>query len=130
MNTRGLQSMTAARIADVECEVLFNHSTPQDDGSSLNAVETIDTQASVVPLQPKDIQRLLEGGITVRNGVSIVLKNVPNQRPDKIIAESKSWRILNWTFVYAYDDIDEYDEYVTEFGTIVATCDEISIEGV
>lgn len=130
MNTRGLQSMTAARIADVECEVKFNHSTLQDDGSSLNAVETIDTMASVVPLQPKEIQRLQEGGINVRNGVSIVISNVPNQRPDQIIASGKSWRILNWTFVYAYDDIDEYDEYVTEFGTIVATCDEMTIEGV
>jgi hypothetical protein len=130
MNTRGLQSMTAARIADISCQVFYNHSTPQDDGSSLNAIETIDTMASVVPLRPQEILRLLEGGIIVRNGVSIVLTNVPNRRPDKIIADSKSWRILDWTFVYAYDDIDEYDEYMEEFGTIVATCDEITIEGV
>lgn len=122
--------MTAARIADISCQVFYNHSTPQDDGSSLNAIETIDTMASVVPLRPQEILRLLEGGIIVRNGVSIVLTNVPNRRPDKIIADSKSWRILDWTFVYAYDDIDEYDEYMEEFGTIVATCDEITIEGV
>jgi hypothetical protein len=122
--------MTAARISDVSCEVLFNHSTLQDDGSSLNTVETIDTMASVVPLQPKEIQRLLDNGITVRNGVSIVVTNVPNRRPDQIIADSKSWRILDWTFVYAYTDVDEYDEYEEEFGTIVATCDEMTIEGV
>jgi hypothetical protein len=122
--------MTAARISDVECEVLFNHSILQDDGSSLNTVETIYTMASVVPLQPKEIQRLLDNGITVRNGVSIVVTNVPNRRPDKIIADSKSWRILDWTFVYAYTDVDEYDEIEEEFGTIVATCDEMTIEGV
>lgn len=125
MNTRGLQSMTASRIADVECQVIFNHSVLRDDGSSYNAVETINTMASVIPLQPKEIQRLQEGGITVKNGVSIVVKDVPDKRPDKIIANEKSWRIINWNFVFAYDDMDEYDEAVAEIGTIVATCDEI-----
>ena len=130
MNTRGLQSMVASRIADVECQVIFNHSILRDDGSSRNVIETIPTMASVVPLQPKDIQRLLEGGITVKNGVSIVTENVPNKRPDKIIADGKSWRILNWTFVFSHNELDEYGDEVTEYGTTVSTCDEMTIEGV
>lgn len=130
MNTRGLQSMTAARIADVPCQVIFNHSILRDDGSSRNVTETIETMASVAPLQPTDIQRLREGGITVNNGVSIVAEKVPNKRPDRIIADGKTWRILNWSFIFAYNDMDEYDDEVTEYGTTVATCDEITIENV
>lgn len=114
MNTRGLQSMTASRIADTKCKVIYNISELQDDGSSESTSKPIYTYASIVPLQPKEIQRLREGGITVRNGVSIVLVNVQDLRPDRIETGTQSWRILTWTF---------------DSGTAVAACDEISIEG-
>jgi hypothetical protein len=107
--------MTASRIADIKCKVLYNISELQDDGSSEDISKPLYTYASIVPLRPKEIQRLLEGGITVRNGVSIVLTNVQDLRPDKIVTDKNSWRVLTWTFMQ---------------GTAVAECDEITIEGV
>ena len=133
MNFRGLQSMAANRACDLSCFMVYNTKvdSPNNDGTFIVTTERYPVKASVLPLQPHDIQRLREGGTEVRNGVSIIIADVPNRIPDRIENGRQKWRVLSWSFAYAYDEYseyDEYDDYVTiPNGTVVALCDEISI---
>lgn len=122
MNLRGLPSMAARRIADTSCVVTYNLLTRLDDGSSTVTPRDLTLKASIQPLQPIDIQRLQEGGIEVVNGVSILISEALAERPEKLEADGKKWRILNWSFVPAYDD-----ESGNPVGTVVAQCDEIRV---
>jgi len=122
MNLRGLVSMVARRVADTTCDVTYNTLTPLDDGSCTVVPMTMTLQASIHALQPIDIQRLQTAGIEVRNGVSIVLSEALEERPEKIEARGKSWRILTWTFVSAYEN-----ESGNPVGTVVTVCDEIRV---
>ena len=122
MNTRGLTSMMARRTADTTCNVIYNTLVPQDDGSSLVTPVSLTLKASICALQPVDIQRLREGGIEVKNGVSILISEALEERPERIEADGKSWRILTWSFVAAYEN-----ESGMPIGTVVAVCDEIRV---
>jgi hypothetical protein len=122
MNLRGLASMTARRIADTACSVFYNVLSPQDDGSSTVTPTAMTLKGSIKALQPVDIERLREGGIEVQNGVSIVLSEALEERPEKITADGKSWRILTWAFISAYEN-----ESGNPVGTVVAQCDEIRV---
>ena len=122
MNTRGLTSMMARRAADTTCDVIYNTLTPLDDGSCTVTPVTMTLKASICALQPVDIQRLRAGGIEVQNGVSILMSEALEERPEKIEADGKAWRILTWSFVPAYEN-----ESGMPIGTVVAICDEIRV---
>jgi len=120
---RGLPSLAARRIADSTCDVIYNTLTPEDDGSSTVTQVILTLKASIKPLQPVDIKRLREGGIEVQEGVSILISEALEERPERIEADGKKWRILSWSFIPAYEN-----ESGNPIGTVVAACDEIRVE--
>lgn len=122
MMLRGLPSMAARRIADTTCDMIYNTLTPEDDGSSTVLETLLTLKASIKPLQPVDIKRLREGGIEVQEGVSILIAEALEERPERIEADGKKWRILTWSFIPAYNN-----ESGNPIGTVVAQCDEIRI---
>ena len=122
MNLRGLVSMVAHRVADTECDLTYNVLTPLDDGSCTVTPSVMTLMASIHELQPVDIQRLQEGGTEIKNGVSIVLTDALEERPEKLVARGRSWRILMWSFISAYDN-----ESGNPVGTVVALCDEMRV---
>jgi hypothetical protein len=126
MNTRGLTGMVSQRIADTSVNMIYNNLTPDDDGSSTNNPIIEELFGSVQALQPKDIQRLQEGGIEVKNGVSLLVSKAQDRRPDKIVVNDKTWRVITWSFVREYLE-DNGGSGMTERGTVVAVCDEILI---
>lgn len=119
---RGLQSMAAKRYADTTVDVIYNTLTDDDDGSAIVTPVTLSLKASVKPLQPVDIKRLREGGIEVQEGVSILIAEALEERPERIEADGKKWRVLSWSFIPAYED-----ESGMPIGTAVALCDEIRV---
>ena len=125
MNTRGLTSMMARRVADTTCDVIYNTLTPLDDGSSMVTPVAMTLKASINALQPVDIQRLREGGIEVQSGVSILISEALEERPERIEADGKAWRVLSWSFIPAYEN-----ESGMPIGTVVAACDEIRVAAV
>ena len=122
MMLRGLPSMAARRIADSTCDVIYNTLTPEDDGSSTVTTTVLTLKASIKPLQPIDIKRLREGGIEVQEGVSILISEALEERPERIEADGKKWRVLTWSFIPAYEN-----ESGMPIGTVVAACDEIRV---
>lgn len=122
MNLRGLQSMAARRYADITCDVVYNLLVPNDDGSSTVTPLLMPLKASIKPLQAVDIQRLREGGIEVQEGVSIMIAEALEERPERIEADGKKWRVLSWSFIPAYEN-----ESGNPVGTAVAMCDEIRV---
>lgn len=122
MNLRGLVSMVARRAADKDCELTYNVLTPLDDGSCTVAPMTMILRASVHPLQPVDIQRLESAGVEIVNGVSIMITDALEERPEKLVADGRAWRILTWSFISAYEN-----ESGNPVGTVVAACDEIRV---
>ena len=123
MTLRGLPSMAARRIADSTCDVIYNTLTPEDDGSSTVTTTVLTLKASIKPLQPVDIKRLREGGIEVQEGVSILISEALEERPERIEADGKKWRVLTWSFIPAYEN-----ESGNPVGTVVAMCDEMRVE--
>lgn len=126
MNTRGLTGLTSSRVADMAVDAIYNVLVPNDDGSSENVPYVESLRGSIVALQPKDIQRLQEGGITVHNGISLLLKGAREEHPDRIVVKDKIWRVINWTFVFEFTESCGGSGYV-ERGTVVAVCDEILV---
>lgn len=124
MRTRGVQALTANRIATETVGLVYPQSTEAGDGSATVTNTTKYAPASVGRLQPKDIQRLEKAGITVRNGITVVLPDTEATEPDKITYNEKSYRILEWAVATEDNDFDNFSN------TIIATCDEISIAGV
>lgn len=122
MNVRGLLSMVASRITDEECDCIYNILVPEDDGSSTVTLMPVTLRASIMPLQPVDIERLREGGIEIQSGVSIEIAEALEERPEKIEARGRAWRVLSWSFEKAYED-----ESGLPYGTVVAICDEIRV---
>jgi len=122
MTLRGLQSMAARRYADTTCGVIYNTLTPDDDGSSIVTETTLTLKASIKPLQPVDIKRLREGGIEIQEGVSILISEALEDRPERIEADGKKWRVRSWSFIPAYEN-----ESGMPIGTVVAMCDEIRV---
>ena len=122
MNMRGLVSMTASRYCDEQCDLIYNMLDPQDDGSCDVIPVTVSLFASIQPLQPKDIERLQAGGIEIKSGVSIMIAEALEERPERIEAHGKKWRVKSWSFEKAYED-----ESGIPFGTVVAACDEIIV---
>ncbi len=120
---RGLQSMAARRYADTPCDVIYNTLTPNDDGSSTVTPVTLTLMASIKPLQPVDIKRLREGGTECQDGVSILIAEALEERPERIEADGKKWRVLTWSFIPAYEN-----ESGNPVGTVVAMCDEMRVE--
>jgi hypothetical protein len=122
MNLRGLASLAAHRAADTTCDLTYNVLTPLDDGSCAIAPMVMTLKASIHALQPVDIERLQAGGIETQSGVSILLSDALEERPEKLTANGRTWRILTWSFVAAYEN-----ESGNPVGTVVAACDEIRV---
>lgn len=114
--------MMARRFADTTCDVIYNTLVDEDDGSATVTATSIPLMASIKPLQPVDIKRLREGGIEVQEGVSILIAEALEERPERIEAQGKKWRVLTWSFIPAYEN-----ESGNPIGTVVAQCDEIRI---
>jgi hypothetical protein len=123
MRTRGLQALTAKRIATEIVGLVYPQSTEAGDGSATVTNTTKYAPASVGRLQPKDIQRLEKGGITVRNGITVVLPDTWKTEPDTVTYNGKSYRVIEWDVETEDNDFDNFTN------TIVATCDEIPITG-
>ena len=124
MNTRGLHGMTASRIADKDITLEYSVYTDDDDGSAIVETTSLPLKASVAPLQPKDIKRLEIAGIICKNGVTIVIPECIKEQPEKIIYNDKSYRVVNWSFDF------DYALGSQEYGTVIATCDLITIPSV
>lgn len=122
MMLRGLASMAARRYADTTVNVIYNTLTDDDDGSFIVTETATPLKASIKPLQPKDIERLQTGGIEVQEGVSILIAEASDERPERIEADGKKWRVLSWSFIPAYEN-----ELGDRIGTAVAMCDEIRV---
>lgn len=122
MNLRGVASLAAHRAADTTVQVVYNILVLQDDGSYEVTPVSSTLKASITALQPVDIQRLREGGIEVQEGVSILISDALEDRPEKIIADGKNYRILTWSFIPAFEN-----ESGMPVGTVVAVCDEIRV---
>lgn len=122
MNLRGVASLAAHRAADTTVDVYYNTLTPQDDGSSVVESVPMTLNASIHALQPVDIQRLQFGGIEVQEAVSILISDALEDRPEKIIANGKNYRVLTWSFIPAFEN-----ESGMPVGTVVAVCDEIRV---
>lgn len=120
MNTRGLSGMTTNRIAEEACSLVYLTKIFQDDGSHSITPVPFDTKGSVVPLPAKEIQRLQEGGVVVRNGISIALAVAPKDRPDYVEVGTMKWRVITWSFLHEFDTVNEEPR-----GTVVTICDEI-----
>lgn len=115
--------MAARRYADNTCDVIYNTLTPDDDGSSTVTEISLTLKASIKPLQPVDIKRLREGGIEIQEGVSILISEALAERPERIEADGKKWRICSWSFIPAYEN-----ESGNPVGTAVTACDEIRVD--
>ena len=126
MNTRGLTGLASSRIADAPVSMIYNVLTLQDDGSSKNDPVIDELYGSVKALQPIEIQRLQEGGIEVKNAVSILVAGARKDRPDKIIAYDKTWRVVNWSFSFEYIISNGGSGHIAR-GTVVAICDEMLV---
>jgi hypothetical protein len=118
----GLPSLAARRIADSTCDVIYNTLTPEDDGSSIVTETVLTLKASIKPLQPKDIERLQTGGIEIQEGVSIIISEALDERPERIEADGKKWRVRSWSFIPAYEN-----ESGNPIGTVAAMCDEMRV---
>jgi hypothetical protein len=119
MKTRGMQGLTANRIASET--VTLNYSTYEDSGDGSAVVTPVETEcaASVGALQAWDIERLEKAGIIIRSGVTIVIPEAPDTQPDTITHGSRNYRVVNWS-----------GKHENETYTVVATCEEITIAGV
>ncbi len=122
MNLRGVASLAAHRAADTIVQVVYNTLTEADDGSATVTPVTTTLKASIHALQPVDIQRLQFGGIEVQEAVSILISDALEDRPEKIIANGKNYRVLTWSFIPAFEN-----ESGMPLGTVVAVCDEIRV---
>ena len=70
----------------------------------------------------KAIVVLERAGIIVRNGVTIVMQDCPEEQPDRITCGDKTYRVANWTFDF------EYYLGSASYGVVVATCDDMTIQ--
>jgi len=123
MNTRALHGLTARRISGDDIALEYITEIDSGDGSAVVATNIVLLKGSVVALQPRDVERLERAGIIVKNGVTIVISECPDEQPDRITYGDKTYRVVNWTFEYSHTLGSGY------YGTVVATCDEIPIQG-
>lgn len=118
MNTRGLQGLTAGRISSETVTLIYPKYTDSADGSAEIKNNEINSPASVGILQARDIERLEKAGIIVRAGVTIVVPRAQENPPDKIIHGKKSYRVVEWAITHEGNN-----------KSVIATCDEITIQG-
>lgn len=122
MNTRALHGLISNRISGDDIALEYAVETDSGDGSSVVTPYIVPLKASVGALQPKDIERLEKEGIIVKNGVTIVITECPEEQPDRISHGDKTYRVINWTFDFSY--ILGSGNY----GTVITTCDEMTIQ--
>ena len=132
MNLRGMSGLTASRITSESIFLEYDEYDEYGDGSQTVITVTLEKRGSVGILQPKEIERLEKAGIIVRNGATIVIKEAPRVQPERVIYGYKTYRVVSWAFDFEYeqDEFIGFDEYNTQYGTVVALCDEITIAGV
>ena len=123
MNTRALHGLIASRIAGEDIALEYSTYVDSGDGSAVVTPYIFLLKGSVGALQPHDIERLEKAGIIVKNGVTIVIKECPEEQPDKITHAGKNYRVLNWSYNF------DYVLGSGNYGTVIATCDEMTIQG-
>ena len=115
--------MTSSRISGDDIALEYMTYADAGDGSAVVTPNIVILKSSVGVLQPRDIERLEKAGIIVRNGITVVIPQCPEQQPDRIIYGSISYRVVNWAFDFDYTLGSE------NYGTVIATCDEMPIQG-
>lgn len=92
--TRNLLSYTANRLNGYPITLNYSTKTLLDDGSFLVEQNPVNEMAYVVDLSEDQIQRLQNGGITVNNGISVMLPKMITQIPDSIVYGQDTYTIL------------------------------------
>jgi hypothetical protein len=123
VNTRALHGLTANRISGDDIALEYAVETDSGDGSAVVTPHIVLLKGSVGALQPKDIERLEKAGVIIKNGVTIVISECPEEQPDRITFDSTIYRVVNWSFDFSYTLGSE------DYGTVIATCDEMTVQG-
>jgi hypothetical protein len=97
--TRDLLSFAVGRNAGEEVTlVTYGTFTNSGDGSYVPEITEETKLARVVDLQPNQIKRLQDKGLTVHNGVSISIVGELEKSPDKIRrSDGTEYKIIDFT---------------------------------
>ena len=97
--TRNLLPYSVRRATMHVIELVYSEKTFQDDGSFEREESQDPPQyyARVIDLQPLEIMRLQEGGITINAGKSISISVELEQAPDYIKYRNEVLRVIQFT---------------------------------
>lgn len=96
--TRDLLSYGIGRNAGEPVILVTKSFSSIGDGSYTNVKTETEVLARVVDLQPNQIERLQQKGITVHQGVSISVVGELSKAPDKIIrANGQTYKVIDFT---------------------------------
>lgn len=97
--TRDLLSFTVGRNAGEEVTFVTNSQfTNIGDGSYGPTIEETQVFARVVDLQPNQIKRLQDKGLTVHSGVSISVVGELDKPPDKVRrSDGTTYKVIDFT---------------------------------
>lgn len=97
--TRNLAPYAITRTTMEKITLVFSDKVFKDDGSFETLDDMQEISARVIALTSAEIQRLVEGGVTINSGVSISLVGELAKVPDYIILTgSELMRIIRYTF--------------------------------
>jgi len=96
--TRDLLSFALSRNAGEQVVLYIKTYEANGDGSYRPYVKDVKALARVVDLQPREIQRLQEKGITLHRGVSVSIPLEYPTQPDKIVrADGTVLKVMDYT---------------------------------
>lgn len=97
--TRNLMPYAISRTTMNEITLVFSDKVFQDDGSFIRENETfLEYPARVIDLQPLEIERLREEGITLHSGINISVVGELATVPDYAIFEGDEvYRVIKMT---------------------------------
>lgn len=96
--TRDLLSFGIGRNAGERVTLITKIFSQVGDGSYSSIVDETSILARVVDLQPNQIKRLQERGITVQNGISISIVGELPRSPDQVVRQDGSiYKIIDFT---------------------------------
>jgi hypothetical protein len=95
--TRDLFSMAQSRTADTQVWIQSEVSDQLLDGSFNVTSTLVPYMARMADLQPDQIQRLQQGGITIHAGASVAIPYEFEAAPDSLIYSGKTYKIVEST---------------------------------
>ena len=97
--TRNLLPYAITRASMDLVELVYSEKNFLDDGSfeRIENPESLEYSARVIDLQPLEIQRLQEGGITLNKGKNISIPFQLEQSPDFIKFKNEILRVIQFT---------------------------------